>query len=82
MIPSPGAARWLSFVLSRCLFLALFLFLVLGSPSVLDSGQDCPDSLNICGTPKANSDATNFHKWRERDFLVSNVTVDRGKADT
>jgi len=56
VIRSPGAARWLSFRLSRCLFFTLFL--IPGFPAVRDLRQELANPFNLFLGPEMDRHAS------------------------
>ena len=71
VLSAPGAARWLAFGLSGCLF---FDFLLMSSlPAVLDFWQQLSYSVDVLFTPNVERGSTGFYDLRGRYFFGSNV---------
>lgn len=58
------------------------LFLMPRLPPIRDLRQQGSDSFNIGVTPKTSADAADFDEQRNRNFLISNVAVHAGKANS
>ncbi len=71
---SPGAARWLSFGLSCCLFPSLFL--IPGFPAVGDLRQDFLESFYVLCAPQAQPNTTSHRFLWCWNLAGENVTTE------
>jgi hypothetical protein len=78
VLDTPGAARWLSFGLSRF----RFLFFPPGFPAVDDLRQDFPDSLNFFLRPDMHSGSAKGYGFRGRYFSRFDVVGKSAMSDS
>ena len=80
VLRAPGAARWLTFGLSR--FPLIGLFLMPGSPAVGDLRQDFSDSFNVVIGPKTSAIISQSLEWWNWDLSCCDVSLEGNETQS